>query len=239
MGGKAKQAKYIAVPILDLARHLDNPTYYEPFCGSCAVLAQVAPAMGRSIASDNLEDLILLLRAVQSGWVPPDTMTRQEWEALKIAEPSALRGWAGIAASYRGKWFTSYGVMAHGDDPEHPGYRNYLAEAQRSILKRAKSFVPSVSFEVIDYREVSPEPGSIIYADPPYRGTANYRGQAFDHIEFWQTVRKWAEDCFVFVSEYEAPDDWTPILQLDRSVSFAIGANFTAKEYLFFRYPDE
>ena len=43
----------------------------------------------------------------------------------------------------------------------------------------------------------------IIYCDPPYRGTAEYTDNDFDHRQFDDWVRKLKYDCFI--SEYNAP----------------------------------
>ena len=43
----------------------------------------------------------------------------------------------------------------------------------------------------------------IIYCDPPYRGTAEYTDNGFDHKQFDDWVRKLKYD--VFISEYDTP----------------------------------
>ena len=49
----------------------------------------------------------------------------------------------------------------------------------------------------------------VFYCDPPYKGTKGYKDSGFNHDEFWNYVRKMSKVGFkVFVSEYEAPDDF-------------------------------
>jgi DNA adenine methylase len=47
-------------------------------------------------------------------------------------------------------------------------------------------------------------PNSVIYCDPPYKGTAGYLSD-FDHDKFWDWAR--SQPYPVFVSEYTAPKD--------------------------------
>jgi DNA adenine methylase len=54
---------------------------------------------------------------------------------------------------------------------------------------------------------------SIIYCDPPYEGVAGYKDK-FNHIAFWQWCReKTNEGYSVFISEYNAPNDFECIWQ--------------------------
>lgn len=64
----------------------------------------------------------------------------------------------------------------------------------------------------LDYRNVILPPNSIVYCDPPYKNTRKYSNIKFNHDEFWQ----WVRDCPlpVFVSEYNAPCDFKPILEI-------------------------
>ena len=57
----------------------------------------------------------------------------------------------------------------------------------------------------LDYREVEIKPDSVIYADPPYRGTEKYGKAGFDHEAFYD----WCEQqtAPLFISEYQMPED--------------------------------
>ena len=54
------------------------------------------------------------------------------------------------------------------------------------------------------YESITILPRSVVYCDPPYKGTAGYI-DSFDHDIFWDWVRNQSEP--VFVSEYNAPKD--------------------------------
>lgn len=57
----------------------------------------------------------------------------------------------------------------------------------------------------LDYREVDVPRGAVIYADPPYRGAAKYRGETFCHETFydWCCCQK----APLFISERYMPED--------------------------------
>ena len=57
----------------------------------------------------------------------------------------------------------------------------------------------------LDYREVEIKPDSVIYADPPCRGTEKYGKAGFDHEAFYD----WCEQqtAPLFISEYQMPED--------------------------------
>ena len=57
----------------------------------------------------------------------------------------------------------------------------------------------------VDYREVEIKPRSIIYCDPPYKGTDRYNTGDFDHEAFYDWCERQTE--LVLVSEYDMPED--------------------------------
>ena len=59
-----------------------------------------------------------------------------------------------------------------------------------------------------DYNNLYIPENSVIYCDPPYENTTKYVG-SFDSSAFWNWCRiKASEGLTVFVSEYNAPDDF-------------------------------
>ena len=67
-----------------------------------------------------------------------------------------------------------------------------------------------------DYRDVSIPDGAIVYCDPPYEDTAEYKEGGFNHSEFWAWARETSKDHDVYVSSYKAPDDIKPVLTFPR-----------------------
>ena len=114
LGGKVRQAKRIRAAITAL--RCDRYCYLEPFVGGGSTFAAVAPDFERAVAGDVVPDLILFWEAVADGWVPPATMSAEEYEGLRHASPSPMRAWAMFAASYNGRPWAGYGPVASGRD---------------------------------------------------------------------------------------------------------------------------
>lgn len=90
-----------------------------------------------------------------------------------------------------------------------------------------------IEFASFDYRDYEHEDGDVVYADPPYAGTGKYDKRDFDHEAFWEWAR--TRGYPVYVSEYNAPDDFTCIWQKAKLKLAAGGktARQKATEHLF------
>lgn len=215
LGGKSRIAKPISEIIL--AAQGERTVYAEPFLGAGSVALRVASCFERVVLADVVPDLVLLWRAVIDGWVPPTELSEETYRELRHAEPSALRAFAGFPCSFGGKWFGGYAR-----DPKSD--RNYAASASRSMVKRGQALAGAYVLEA-DYRELWPEigPETVVYCDPPYAGTTTYGAAgSFDSDRFWQVARDWsAAGALVYVSEYDAPDDWIPVWEGNPRTSIA------------------
>ncbi len=196
-GGKARLARELSAII----NRYDVKVYHEPFCGMFNVGAEVVAPY--RTASDTQEDLILLLQAVRAGWNGPQVVTEAEYQNLKHAAPSPLRGFVGFGCSNSGKFFGGYARDATG--------RNYAANAQASLTKLAPK-IAGVDFSVQSYSEYDGA-ADLIYCDPPYAGTTGFTVGAFKTEEFWAWVREYSRRAIVLVSEYMAPNWATAIWQ--------------------------
>lgn len=88
--------------------------------------------------------------------------------------------------------------------------RDYISEAVRGIAKQIPN-LQGVEFRSGDYKGLQIPEESIIYCDPPYVNTAEYR-RSLNHDEFWQWRRERVYDGHkVYISEYQAPDDFITI----------------------------
>jgi DNA adenine methylase len=204
VGGKTMIARRVVQAILNDTPYRKN--WFEPFVGGGNVLEHAAPHFTRSVAMDAHPDLILMWQAVASGHRPPEFVSREQYEELRRAEPSAFRGFAGFGASFGGKWFGGYGVVKV--DRKHPN-----AEVCRStypvVVRQGAVFQDrGVIFRHGLFGSLTPPPGTVVYCDPPYAGTTGYSTGDFDHGLFYKTLGQWAQDgCAVYVSEYTAPED--------------------------------
>ena len=43
----------------------------------------------------------------------------------------------------------------------------------------------------------------LIYCDPPYQHTTGYSTGGFDHDKFWDTMRKWSKNNYIFISSID------------------------------------
>ena len=91
---------------------------------------------------------------------------------------------------------------------------------------------------VRDYRKVPIPEGAVVYCDPPYKGTAIYLCE-FDHEAFYQWVL--SRPFPVFISEYNMPDDFSPIGIKQKISSLSAVSTFNVAEKIFVqrRYADK
>jgi site-specific DNA-adenine methylase len=94
------------------------------------------------------------------------------------------------------------------------------------------------SYDACQY--LPPPSSSVVYADPPYIGTAEYTSGAFDHERFYNWLRSVPYP--VYTSEYHMPDDFIPIAETKLQCTLSATGNNTATERLFlhrrFAHPD-
>ena len=209
MGGKHYLKKKITAAIL--AHTNRRGDYHEPFIGGANMFEEIAPHFKNLFVSDLHKDLILLYQAVANGWDPPSEVSRELYDSLRHDKPSALRGFAGFGVSFGGIWFSGYAK-------DHKNQR--YAECSRNALLRVKPSLQRASIQCKSFAQCTPRSNSVVYCDPPYRGTASYKVyDEFDHDRFWKTMQAWSMfGLDVFVSEYSAPEGWEPIWETEALV---------------------
>jgi hypothetical protein len=182
---------------------------WEPFCGGGAVTLALSRVGFKVHASDSHEDLILMWQAAMRGESEPFAdVSEAEHATIRFAAPSARRGFVGFGASFGGVWFGGFarhspgkGVGYSCDSPRMANGKFHAWHESHRSLQRLRG--RSVEFTHAQYT-TAPD-NSLVYADPPYVGTAPYKGAPdFDHAAFWQWVRERKGP--TFVSELTAPD---------------------------------
>lgn len=85
--------------------------------------------------------------------------------------------------------------------------RDYVAESYRNAIKQSCK-LGGINFYHSAYDKLEIPKNSIIYCDPPYENTTKYKDK-FDHSKFWDWCRRKRNDGHkIFISEYNAPDDF-------------------------------
>ena len=210
LGSKNRHAKDI-LPIILEGRTTE--LYVEPFVGGANTLDKVG---GERLGADIDADLITLWNAVSAGWLPPENITEGEYNSLKTQTTlSPIRGYAAFALSFGGKKFGGWsrGLNSQGLP------RRYDHESYRNAIKQFP-LLQGVNFKNCSYLDLNIPDGSIIYCDPPYKGTTQY-ASAFNHDLFFDWCRDKAKRNTLFVSEYAAPNDFVCVWEKEVPVSIA------------------
>jgi DNA adenine methylase len=201
-GGKVRISKNLALFINNQLK--ENQTFVDLFCGSCNVISKIDNNRLR-IANDKHYYLIEMWKELQKGWLPPKSLTKEEYKYIKNNkdEKPYLTAFVGFGCSFAGKWFGGY---AHADK------RNYCLNAYNSVLNKLKN-LKNVMFYNLDYSEVDIPKGSFVYCDIPYKNTTPYCKKEvgeFNHEEFYQWVRENSNKYEIYVSEYKenVPNDF-------------------------------
>ena len=194
LGSKRRLAKEIH-PVM-FAERKPGQTWVEPFAGGLGSADQVP---GPVVAGDYHRELVLMWRKIQQGWDPETRaeydLAHQAWKANDYSLiPAHEVGWIGFAGSYRGKFFGGYASGGH-------------AEKQSNSIRRQIPNIGHIDLHWAGYWELPIPPESLIYCDPPYLSTTDYKGaNSFDHTIFWEWCGQMADDGHtVFVSESTGP----------------------------------
>ena len=115
----------------------------------------------------------------------------------------------------------------------------FVGYGKRNAIKQSPK-IQGVSFICCSYKDLSNITGALIYCDPPYAGAKWYRKNLvpkLDYEEFFDWCRKMKDKGnSVFVSEYNAPDDFELVWQGEIKTNFSSqrkGATHKAVEKLF------
>jgi len=215
-GSKKLYNKYI-LPIT-LKDRKEGQWYVEPFVGGCNSFEAVAnPRLG----SELNPWVLLTLNAIRDGWVPPKSVSIEEYKRYRKEKPMIPEtGFIGIACSFGARWFEGYARNSTKHD--------YALGGHNSALKQSPKLKGS-ELVCCSYDELDIPDNSIIYCDPPYKNTKRYH-KKFDHDMFYDWCRqKKQEGHSIFVSEIEMPDDF--ICVWEKEMKAKINAKAVKKRY--------
>ena len=220
MGGKFRQGPAIARAVMD--RHQPGMPYYEPFSGGWGSAFRAVPLVhangGESFLSDVSEAVVSMWLAAMSGWVPPDHVTREEYDRVKAARDpkDPMTAFCGFGVSFMARWFGPY-----------VDQQNYARSTKNSILNKIKAMEGCrYSLACRDYREVQPKGNAVVYLDPPYqtKTIVHDYGARFDHTAFWDYARRLVKrGNLVIATSFIVPDDWKAIYSWGDTISRPMG----------------
>ena len=114
----------------------------------------------------------------------------------------------GFGLSYAGKWWGGYDSYYDNRGKEGETTRSLVNSLKKTF---SKPHIKNATFTNLSYEQLNPT-NSIIYCDPPYADTTGYSAIGeFDHETFWNVMRQWSIHNEVFISEFNAPNDFEVI----------------------------
>jgi len=210
MGSKDKIAKYI-IPFLIKNRE-KGQWYVEPFVGGGNMIDKMD---GNRIGADINEYVIEALKLIRDNprSLPKTNKDTSESIYREIKKMNGfekgLIGYYGFALSYGGKWFGGW-------RRDNTKSRDYINESFRDALNQSNK-LKSVELIHSGYKTIDLPCNSIIYCDPPYLNSPGYSTGEFNHDDFWQWARlKRKEGHKMYISEYQAPDDFIDVWQIEK-----------------------
>ena len=231
MGSKNRIAKHI-LPII-LKDRKENQYFVEPFVGGANMIDKVD---GNRIGADNNEYLIAMWQGLQENKSRPYLIEKELYSKARDFFNKSdysifdkfMIGWIGWMGSYNGRFFDG-GYSGH-----LVGKRDYITEQIRNTEAQI-SKIKEVHFVYSSYDKLEIPNNSIIYCDIPYKDTKQYTSSKnFNHNNFWNWAREKSQDGHeIFISEYDAPDDFKCIWQMEVTNSMNTTKTYKPIEKLF------
>jgi DNA adenine methylase len=215
MGSKNRIAKHILPIMLAEAEKQNITTWMEPFVGGANMIDKVPDSFERVGYDLNDHVIHALIDIRDNAENLPDTVSEYEYKSYKGLPPQSITSWVRIACAYGGIFESKLAA-------DKTGLRNYAKEAKNNALKQSPK-IQGVEFICCSYLDLTDKiTNSIIYCDPPYQGTTGYKTGQFNHEEFfnWCRLMK-SKGNVVFMSEYNAPEDFELVWQGEIKTNFS------------------
>jgi DNA adenine methylase len=225
MGSKARIAKHI-LPII-LKNRKEGQCYVEPFVGGANMIDKVD---GWRIGADSNEHLILALSMIRDN---PEVIPSNSSEYTKEMRQVAIKQDSMDPVDCLMYFACSFAARFKNTWAKGNKYDDFVRAARSSAMKQSPK-LNGVKLMHSRYDDLSIPPKSIIYCDPPYANKSGY-GAMFCSDTFWDWCRaRTKEGHHVFVSEYNAPDDFVCVWHHDlKALSSRDGKPRKATEKLF------
>lgn len=216
MGSKNRIAKHILPIMLKEANEKGITTWVEPFVGGGNLIDKVPNSFKRIGIDYNPHTIQALIAIRDFSDELPNEVTESEYKSLKGAEPKPIESLIRFCCSFGGRFDNGY---ARGKSNKGIA-RNYWTETVRNA-KRQSPKLQGVELINGSYEDYSSFENCLLYLDPPYENTTSYKTGTFDHTKFWDWCRMMSKNNTVFISEYNAPNDFECVWQGVVSTNFA------------------
>lgn len=227
MGSKNRIAKHILPIMLKEMEDKGYTTWVEPFVGGGNMIDKV-PDKYKRIGADLNEHTIAAMIGIRDFVDQlPTVVDESYYKAIKKTPCNPITSWVRFECSFGARFEEGFARNKQGT--------NYALCGKNLALKQSPK-IQTVEFICASYKDVDVE-NCLIYCDPPYRGTKWYKTRTFDHEDFFNWCRRMkAKGNSVFVSEYNAPDDFELVWQGEVKTNFSStrkSATHNAVEKLF------
>ena len=209
--------KYL-LPIL--TKDMDeNTVFIDLFGGGMNVVCEIP--CDYKVAVDYNKYVIALWKELQENGMKniPTDVTEEMYNDVKncylnktYKYKDFIIGYVGTCCSFGGSWFNGYARFNPNKNEDH------IKEAYNSLKKQVENFIGlgNTTFVWRSYEKFQLNGNEVVYCDPPYASTKKYESD-FDNNAFWEWARKASKKAKkLYVSEYDAPDDFECIWQMDK-----------------------
>lgn len=189
--------------------------WVEPFVGGANMIDKVPDSFER-IGYDINEHVIHALIDIRDNVDKlPDAVSEEYFKTLVNTPAKSITSWVRCACAYGGRFGNGYARQG-----KNPRYKKTIAQEGKNNAIKQSPKIQNVQFICDSYENLDFD-NCLIYCDPPYQGTSGYKTGAFDHEKFFEWCRKQAKKNIVFVSEYNAPDDFIEVWMGEVKTNFA------------------
>ncbi len=212
--------------MLEEAERKNITTWVEPFVGGANLIDKVPPNFKRIGIDFNPHTICALIDIRDRANDLPDTIDEETYRNLRGTMPESESSWVRFVCSFGGKFENGFARSRKGD-------RGYAAEGKRNAQAQSPN-IQGVDFINASYDDIYFE-NCVIYCDPPYEGTTGYKTGAFDHKKFWTWAVEMSRCNLVFISEYNAPEDFVSLWEgeIKTTLNCQQNSTLTAVEKLF------
>lgn len=205
VGSKRRLVKHYKELLL---QHWTPETLYvEPFAGGMNMISEIP---GKRLANDINKYIIAMFEKYTEEELPDIEIIkvgkkkyREMHQLVKnnIDDDNAFIGLVGSMCTFGGNFYNG-GYLQ--DMPAN--LRRNIIQGQYNELKKQLVKLKNIEFSSISYDKLDIPNNSIIYCDPPYRNTLQYK-DAIDYENFYNWCEEMSKNNFVYISEYNMPED--------------------------------